>query len=602
MPDFDRTLAEQIISELDANGWLFPQFQITTENNKPKLIGVGGFSSVYEMHNLERPELAFALKVTGFERHTVSSEEFWSTGRIQWVLCDESRYIVRILDARELLISFDGDKISGIVDAKSESWEETSEALHLQFVLMEKLDGIIAKDRFRKAYLSNSALSEESEVLKFALEIGQALNLAHGYRILHRDIKLENVFWDPIEEIYKLGDFGIAKYTEDGNAETVVYTDGYGAPEIERRLYDYYNTTADIYSLGISLYLLLNELRFPGSEGYYPKVEVQYDPEYVFPAPVHASAEMTRVIRKMCSFRSEDRYQDMAEVLNDLVLVGEETEVDMPEELVDQISMTTETFHQEKESDGNIDAEQKHIKTRAEIKEEQRILDSIYREGNVKYFIFLSLLFPILFKGMQADATEILNPLFWILPIAVLFESVLQRIKEFHLFFGIMTIAFAGLSIYETGLTFPHIVMIICVIVGCPLLTASSAVGTGLWMLMEYTGKPGFVEFFSRHDLGWIFLIVAMLVINRYFNLRIELERTTSLRAYLGVFVYDKMFLVMTAAGIILLILQKCGVMTIPDIIARMHLVRTGIISFVGMVLFAWWDGWLDDDEPESEY
>ena len=31
------------------------------------------------------------------------------------------------------------------------------------------------------------------------------------------------------------------EYTEDGNAETIVYTNGYGAPEIERRLYDEYN-------------------------------------------------------------------------------------------------------------------------------------------------------------------------------------------------------------------------------------------------------------------------------------------------------------------------------------------------------------------------
>ncbi len=582
MSDFDGIAVEQILTALDTNGCLFPQFKLEIENGRPKLIGSGGFSSVYAMSNIERPELSFALKVTGFARHTVSSEEFWNTGRIQWVLCDESPYIVRILDARELLVYFDEEgSICDVKDATHESWEDQEEALLLQFVLMEKLDEIIKKDRFRKAYLSVNDLSREEEVLKFAFEIGQALNLAHGYKVLHRDIKLENIFWDPQEKIYKLGDFGIAKYAEDGNAETVVYTDGYGAPEIERRLYDSYNATADIYSFGISLYLLLNDLRFPGSDGYYPKAEVQYDPEFIFPAPAHASAEMTRVIRKMCSFRSEDRYQDMADVLCDLLLVSETTETQMPDELMEQISMTTETYRQESDNNENTDTEQEHIKTRAEIKEERKAIESIYRDYSSIFFILFLILSPIMLKGMHSDSTAILNPLFWILPIAVLFEAVLQGIREFHLFFGILIIAFSGLSIYELGLTFPHIFMILCVIIGFPILTAASAMGTGLWMLMEITGKPGFMGFFEKYDLGYVCLAFILVLICQYFLYMVVFDKTTYIKEYLGMQISEKLFPVMIAAGIILLILQKCKILEIPDIVERMHLIRTGVISFI---------------------
>lgn len=151
-------------------------------------------------------------------------------------------------------------------------------------------------------------------MLTFAMQIGQAIYLAHAGNILHRDVKLENIFRDEETGQYKLGDFGLAKYVEDGRAETVAYTDGYGAPEISRRLYDNYGATADIYSFGITLYLLLNDLCFPGSSGYYSS-EVQYQPDYILPAPRNASEPMAAVLRKMCSYRSTERYQSMAEVL-----------------------------------------------------------------------------------------------------------------------------------------------------------------------------------------------------------------------------------------------------------------------------------------------
>jgi multisubunit Na+/H+ antiporter MnhG subunit len=59
---------------------------------------------------------------------------------------------------------------------------------------------------------------------------------------------------------------------------------------------------------------------------------------------------------------------------------------------------------------------------------------------------------------------------------------------------------------------------------------------------------------------------------------------------FLGKLFYDKVSLVMIAVGTVLLILQKCGVLTIPDLLVRMHMIRTGILSLCGMVVFYWWD------------
>ena len=630
MQEFDKAFVEGILCSLDEQSRLFPQFAFTKSNNGLKLLGAGGFSSVYEMYDKARPELPFALKVIGLKRHTISSAEFRNTSRIQWILCQESNYIMRVLDARELLLFFD-DKgnitevkdaakdrinteikdaadegaITEIKTAANKAWEEKGNSLHLQFVLTERLDQLIEKDRFGRARLLRKELNTETEVLRLAFEIGQALALTHNNKCLHRDIKIENIFWDTSEQVYKLGDFGIAKWAEDGNAETIVYTDGYGAPEIERRLYDSYNATADIYSLGITLYLLLNDLRFPGSDGYYPKVEVQYHPEFVFPAPVHASEEMARVIRKMCSFYAEDRYQSMNGVLLELSMVLDSEGVDASDELFQLADIATETYKEEKaeadEAEESKEWTKSRAKTRAERKEEQRIVDIIYREESIKYFVAITILLTLLFKGLQPDSSMVTNWMFFALPAAVLFEALLQRVKEFYLFFGTVVLVFAGFSIYSAGLTVPHIILILCVLVGRPVLALAGAVSTGFWMLLEITGRLAVLDYIEKWDLGWIILIALALVVHRYFYMRIEWEKSTYIRIFLGMYVYVTFFLVLFLAGVVLLILQKCSVIVVPDIVGRMHLIRTGIISYAAMCLFEWRDGVFDEEDQAIE-
>lgn len=609
MPEFDNMTVEQILFFLDENNHLFPQFGLAKINNGLKLLGGGGFSSVYEMYNKERPEISFAIKVIGLEKHTVSSGEFKSTSRIQFMLAQESPYIVRVLDAKELVIVFDeSGRVQEVKDATKESWEEEDNCLRLQVVLMEKLDVLLSKDRFQNVSLLVDSLRDESEVIKFAFQIGHALNVAHNNKILHRDIKLENIFWDNEQKIYKLGDFGIAKYAEDGTAETIVYTDGYGAPEIERRLYDYYNVTADIYSLGITLYLLLNELRFPGSDGYYPKVNVQYDPDFVFPAPVNASTGMTRIIRKMCSFNADDRYQTMLEVLNDLMIISEGQQNDFSDEIYDLMDMVTETYsepveeneHNEKSNnkDDNKDSNKSKELTRAERKYEQHLIDKLYRNDSIRYFISFLVTTFILLKGIQPDNTIANVSMFWVIVGMVFFEGILQRFKEFHILFGIGTLVMLGLSISRYGLTVPHILMIFCVLLGGSILTTSVATATGLWILVSVNEKMKFLDFLGTHDLGWIILIIFLVMVYRYFYMQNVWEKISPFKYVVIQAGYDKSLILMAIAGIVLLILQKCNVFVIPDIITRIHMIRVGIISFIIMCIFA---GIEMDEESQNE-
>ena len=95
----------------------------------------------------------------------------------------------------------------------------------------------------------------ESKVLKWFAEICAGVKYLHDRRILHRDIKCQNVFLMSDGHV-KLGDFGIAKVLDFSSqfSETVVGTPSYLSPELVQG--KPYNAKTDIWGLGCLLYEL----------------------------------------------------------------------------------------------------------------------------------------------------------------------------------------------------------------------------------------------------------------------------------------------------------------------------------------------------------
>lgn len=96
-------------------------------------------------------------------------------------------------------------------------------------------------------------------ILKLVQDILLALVHAHRQKIIHCDIKPENILLKitPRGYIAKLSDFGIARWTEELQpSQTVGYTGSpaYMAPE---RFYGKYSAASDLYAVGILLYELL---------------------------------------------------------------------------------------------------------------------------------------------------------------------------------------------------------------------------------------------------------------------------------------------------------------------------------------------------------
>ncbi|MBQ3009704.1 MAG: protein kinase, partial [Oscillospiraceae bacterium] len=167
---------------------------------------------------------------------------------------------------------------------------------------------------------------DDRQAIKIAMDLCNALILCERNHIIHRDIKPQNIFVSDNGD-YKLGDFGIARTIESATqgASTVgIGTYNYMAPEV--RLGKPYSHTADIYSLGLVLYWLLNERRLP----FYPMPPARPTREDfenaqmrrmrgdAIPEPKHGCRGVKDVIIKCCAYEASNRYQSAHELMRAL--------------------------------------------------------------------------------------------------------------------------------------------------------------------------------------------------------------------------------------------------------------------------------------------
>jgi serine/threonine protein kinase len=119
-------------------------------------------------------------------------------------------------------------------------------------IVMELCEGGDMSQYLAKKSPSKQFLPEEL-VLDWFLQICLAIQYMHEQKIMHRDIKSQNVFLTKDNRV-KLGDFGIAKVLAGTNqmAKTVIGTPYYMSPEQFRN--QPYSFKSDVWSLGCLLY------------------------------------------------------------------------------------------------------------------------------------------------------------------------------------------------------------------------------------------------------------------------------------------------------------------------------------------------------------
>lgn len=312
-----------ILLQLEQRNLPFPGYTFCRKADQCRLLGSGSFALVYDAVD-KTGRNRCCIKVVGFGDKRVDPEEFRRTMDAQKLVSIQCANVIRIYGYTQLYVRLDGDNRVVAVEPVSDDGKQREDCLLLQFAVMEKLVPVLTTGRNRRPMLSPQGLAEgdEKEVLRLGEQMVKALTVLHESKILHRDIKLENIFYDPRHRRYKLGDFGSAKATRDGLASTMAFTKGYGAPEIVGMPEDRYDCTADIYSLGMVLFVLLNDLRFPESDRYHVNPAAQYCWGYVLPAPSSGSEAVAQMIRKMCAYSPDDRPQSIKEVSIQLDRLG----------------------------------------------------------------------------------------------------------------------------------------------------------------------------------------------------------------------------------------------------------------------------------------
>lgn len=129
-----------------------------------------------------------------------------------------------------------------------ESFEENGSL----YIVMDYCEG---GDLFKRINAQKGALFQEDQILDWFVQICLALKHVHDRKILHRDIKSQNIFLTK-DGTVQLGDFGIARVLNSTVelARTCIGTPYYLSPEIcENKPY---NNKSDIWALGCVLYEL----------------------------------------------------------------------------------------------------------------------------------------------------------------------------------------------------------------------------------------------------------------------------------------------------------------------------------------------------------
>ena len=251
-------------------------------------LGSGGMSTVYLARDttLDRP---VAVKVM----HREMSEQADQLERFR----QEARAVAKLSHPN----------VVSVIDAGEDGG--------YPYIVFEYVEGETLKARINRI----GALDVQ-EALAYAIEVARGLTVAHARRMVHRDIKPQNVLIDA-EGRAKLTDFGISRQLEqDGMTATgrVLGTTDYVAPE--QAMGRGADQRSDIYSLGVVLYeMFTGEVPFAAESqvGVAMKHVNEELPDVQALRP-ELSAASALVVERATAKDPAKRYADVGEMIDDL--------------------------------------------------------------------------------------------------------------------------------------------------------------------------------------------------------------------------------------------------------------------------------------------
>ncbi len=264
------------------------------------LVGTGGMASVYEGWD-EKLDRKVAIKEL--------SPRYRDDAQIRALFLREGRKMAQLHNPNVI-------SIFAIEEEREQPW-----------LIMEFADGGTLLGKIE------SGATPPAEARKILQGLLEGLAEIHKSGLVHRDLKPENILCS--KDVYKIGDFGIAK-TASGDETARFVTSKYVAPEAVMAP-DRVGPAADIYSLGLTVFeLLLGDREYHratrkamcraiGIEeeagGEFPWIR-WYQSQEALPAPHDISPaipqDLSRIVHRMIAKDPGQRYQTCEEVLDDL--------------------------------------------------------------------------------------------------------------------------------------------------------------------------------------------------------------------------------------------------------------------------------------------
>uniref|UniRef100_G1QV56 non-specific serine/threonine protein kinase n=1 Tax=Nomascus leucogenys TaxID=61853 RepID=G1QV56_NOMLE len=171
------------------------------------------------------------------------------------------------------------------------------------FIVMEYCDG---GDLMKRINRQRGVLFSEDQILGWFVQISLGLKHIHDRKILHRDIKAQNIFLSKNGMVAKLGDFGIARVLNNSMelARTCIGTPYYLSPEICQN--KPYNNKTDIWSLGCVLYELCT-LKHPFEGNNLQQLVLKICQAHFAPVSPRFSRELHSLISQLFQVSPRDR-------------------------------------------------------------------------------------------------------------------------------------------------------------------------------------------------------------------------------------------------------------------------------------------------------
>ncbi|MDP9750023.1 Stk1 family PASTA domain-containing Ser/Thr kinase [Thermoanaerobacter pentosaceus] len=267
----------------------------------------------------------------------------------------------------------------------------------IYYIVMEYINGHTLK----KLISENGGPLEVKRAIEIARQVCKALDHAHKNRIIHRDIKPQNILVTE-EDVAKVTDFGIARAA---NGSTITYTGDvvgtayYFSPEQAKG--GIVDERTDIYSLGIVLYeMLTGKVPFEGDSPI--SVALKHIQEEIIPPSrlnEKVPKELDQIVLKATQKDVNLRYQTAADFLKDL-----DTFLRNPKEL---------NFKEEEITKTRVipSKDVEELKKAAQKKEKKR--------GNVIKKITIALLILLLMASLSYGTIYVLNNFFKVNDVVV---------------------------------------------------------------------------------------------------------------------------------------------------------------------------------------